>query len=77
MFDLTVRFDPSHMPGWIRTVRGETVRCSTAPSSADINRINLDDSGEAHQRFPNPIMYLAYGIQWEQQAPGPGMQTAG
>ncbi len=70
-FDLTVRFDLSHPPLWIRPVAGETVRTfddtSRGSEQAGENgseQVKPDGAGEVHLRFENPVMYLGYGLQW-------------
>jgi len=70
IFDLRVRFDPSRPPRWIRRVCGEPVRVfdSARPRG---DRVGLDEAGELHLQFPNPTLYLGYGIQWLPPSPTP------
>jgi hypothetical protein len=63
LFDLTVRFDITHPPTWVRLVRGETVRMFEG-GRPEGELVSLDGAGEAHARFRNPEMYLGYGLQW-------------
>lgn len=66
LFELRVRFDLEHPPGWVRRVQGETVRTFDAePPGGDL--VALDDAGELQLQFRNPTMYLGYGAQWRQQ----------
>jgi len=62
-FDLTVRFDPTRLPDWIRRVDGETVRMfeSQRPSG---ELLVPDAAGEVRQEFRDLALYLGYGIQW-------------
>jgi hypothetical protein len=63
LFDLRVRFDPDHLPAWVRRIDGETVRMfADAAPSPDL--VTLNALGEAHVHFENPTMYLGYGLQW-------------
>lgn len=62
VFDLRVRFGLDGQPSWIRRVDGETVRMLDTAEPA--NGLSLDEAGEVHLRFPNPTMYLCYGLQW-------------
>ncbi len=62
-FDLTVRFDLEHPPTWVRIVSRETVRMfDNAMPSGD--HLSLNDAGEVHVRFRNPVMSLGHGLQW-------------
>lgn len=78
LFDLRVRFDPGHLPAWIRRVDGETVRTFDDPvPGAPVpggpvpggpvpgGDVVIDASGEARVRFRAPSMYLGYGLQWQ------------
>jgi hypothetical protein len=62
-FELTVRFDLRKLPVWVRLVDGETVRVFDAALPGD-DLVTVDESGEIHLQFDNPIMYLCYGAQW-------------
>jgi hypothetical protein len=62
VYDLRVRFGSADRPTWIRRVDGETVRMLDTAEPA--NDLTLDEAGEIHLRFDNPIMYLCYGLQW-------------
>ncbi|HZN19303.1 MAG TPA: hypothetical protein VFB84_14170 [Micromonosporaceae bacterium] len=64
LFSLRVRFPPGRTPRWVWRVTGETVRMfEAARPGRDL--LALDEAGEVQVRFPNPTMYLGYGIQWE------------
>jgi hypothetical protein len=75
-FDLTVRFDPDRLPGWVRRVDGETVRMFEHPDPTE-NLVAPDAVGEVRQAFHDLTMYLGYGIQWDQQGSGPGWEIHG
>ncbi|HET8658088.1 MAG TPA: hypothetical protein VFM55_03720 [Micromonosporaceae bacterium] len=63
LFSLRVRFPPDRTPHWVWRVAGETVRMfEAARPGRDL--LALDEAGEVQVRFPNPTMYLGYGIQW-------------
>jgi hypothetical protein len=62
-FDLRVRFDLNHPPGWVRRVEGETVRTFDEAQPAGEPAV-LDEAGEVYLQFRNPTMYLGYGVQW-------------
>lgn len=63
VFDLTVRFDLTRPPAWIRVVLGETVRMFDPAHPGE--PVSLNGAGEAHVRFENPVLYLGYGLQWQ------------
>lgn len=63
LFDLTVRFDLTRLPTWLRVVRGETVRTFDR-GGPDGELLSPDEAGEVHVRFFNPEKYLGYGLQW-------------
>jgi hypothetical protein len=62
-FDLTVRFDLTRPPSWVRVVSGETVRTFDHGQPGQV--VSLNGAGEAHVRFGHPVMYLGYGLQWQ------------
>jgi len=62
VYDLRVRFGSADRPTWVRRVNGETVRMLDTAEPAD--DLTLDEAGEIHLRFDNPVMYLCYGLQW-------------
>jgi hypothetical protein len=63
LFALRLRFAEDRPPLWVRRVEGETVRMfDLAQPRGDL--MDLDAAGEIQVRFPNPVMYLGYGIQW-------------
>jgi hypothetical protein len=64
MFRLRVRFDPGRPLEWIRRVDGETVRMFEGGQLRG-EQLALDESGELALDFPNPEMYLGYGVQWK------------
>jgi hypothetical protein len=64
LFDLRVRFGSTHPPRWVRRVDGEPVRVFDGAQPYD-DLIFPDKTGEIHLRFPNPTLYLGYGVQWQ------------
>ncbi|HUJ06760.1 MAG TPA: hypothetical protein VLX31_11685 [Streptosporangiaceae bacterium] len=63
-FELRVRFDPEHLPGWTRRVDGEPVRVyeQLRPGA---EHVPIDQAGEVHLQFTSPAKNLGYGLQWE------------
>jgi hypothetical protein len=63
-FDLTVRFEPTRPPAWVRKINGEQVRVfdATVPPARPLQ---VSDSGEVRATFTRLTLNLGYGLQWQ------------